>query len=87
MGSARNQAQRQHQIPLDVVAAIHRATRISVAELVMAFFQDAGYGDLLPYQIDPDTVAIIRKLLMAAPAEQALLTAWLDWLRYNATRP
>lgn len=81
------QAQRHHYIPLDALVAIHRATGISVAELLVAFFEDSGYGDLLPYNLTSETLGTLQKILEAAPPEQRLLAAWLDWLRYNAERP
>lgn len=75
------QAQRQRYIPLDVVAAVVRATDLSVAELVVAMFADAGYRDLLPFDMTPDLVRVLGDLADATPEEQALIRAWLAWLR------
>jgi hypothetical protein len=76
------QAARQRYIPLEVVAAVHQATGITVGELIFALSADAGYHDLLPYEVDSETVGLLRELLQAAPAERALVAAWLDWMRW-----
>lgn len=82
LGRTLQQAEKGRYIPLDIVVAIHEATGITIGELCIAMFADAGYGEYLPYlDIDRGAVQAAMDILMAPPKERDVLISILVWMR------
>ena len=82
IGRRLHRAETKRYIPLDLVVAVHDATGITIGELCIAIFDDAGFGEYLPYRdLDAETVRAAMEILKAPQAERDVLVAILGWMR------
>ena len=82
IGRRLSRAETHKYIPMDLIVAVHEATGITIGELCIAMFDDAGFGEYVPYAgVDSAAVEAAMEVLGAPQPERDVLVAMLALLR------
>lgn len=88
IGRRLSRAETNKYIPMDLIVAVHEATGITIGEMCVAMFDDAGFGEYLPYlDLDPAAIHTAMEILSAPQAERDMIVAVLGWMRSLRPQP
>ena len=82
IGRRLNQAAKSAYVPMELLGKISDATGITVGELIVAMFDDAGYERYLPYKnLDATAIQMAMTMMLASPEERNMVASTLAWIR------